>query len=98
MIAQTRIDQDLKPVGLDWITAQRDPTNRMLALQRHIQPSLFDSRDIAAVACPAFPGERLLSCDYPVVAADYAASKIDRDEFDRRPGTLRRRKMVKHFE
>ena len=98
MIAQTRIDQDLKPVGLDWITALRDPTNRKLALQRHIQPSLFDSQDIAAVACPDFPGERLLSCDNPVVAADYSDSKFDRDGFDRRPGTLRRRKMVKHLE
>ena len=98
MIAQSRIDQDVKPVGLDWITALRDPTNRKLTLHRHIQLSLFDSQDISAAACPDFPGERLLSCDNPVVAADYSASKFDRDEFDRRPGRLRRCKMVKHLE
>ena len=58
MIAQTRIDQDLKPLGLVWITALRAPTIRKLARQDHIQPSLFDSQDMAAATCPDFPGER----------------------------------------
>ena len=75
---------------------------------------------MAAVTCLDFPGERLLVCDHPLVAAerrrkrialqerteadtealaaDYAARKFDRDELNRHPGTLRRRKMGKHFE
>ena len=120
MIAQTRIEKDLQPAGLNWITALRHATIRKLARQKHIQPSLFDSHDMAAVTSPDFPGERLLVCYNPLVAAerrrkrnallaktetdalamaaDYTAGKFDRDEFNRRLGTLRRRKMGKHFE
>ena len=36
--------------------------------------------------------------DLAVMAAAYAAGKIDRDEFNRRLGTLRRRKMGKHLQ
>ena len=119
MIAQTRIRQDLRPAGLDWVTALRHATIRKLARKQHIQPSLFDDHDMAAVTSPDFPGERLLVCYNPLVAAerrrkrnallartetdalalaaDYAAGKYDRDEFNRRLGTLRRRKMGKHF-
>ena len=42
----------------------------------------------------------LLACnetDALTLAADYAAGKYDRDEFNRCLGTLRRRKMGKHF-
>ena len=120
MIAQTRIEKDLQPAGLDWVTALRHDTIRKLARHKHIQPSLFDSHDMAAVTSPDFPGERLLVCCNPLVAAercrkrnallaktetdalamaaDYAAKKFDRDEFNRRLGTLRRRKMGQHFE
>ena len=85
MIAQTRIDQDLKPVRLDWITALRAPTIRKLARQEHIQPSLFDSRDMAAVTCPDFPGERLLVCYNPLVAAERRRKRnalLERTEAD----------------
>lgn len=36
--------------------------------------------------------------DLAVMASAYAAEKIDRDEFNRRLGTLRRRKMGKHLQ
>ena len=36
--------------------------------------------------------------DLAVMASAYAAGKIDRDEFNRRLGTLRRRKMGKHLQ
>ena len=119
MIAQTRIDQDLKPEGLGWITALRHDTIRKLARKKHIQPGLFDHHDMVAVTSPDFHGERLLVCFNPLVAAerrrkrnalpdsteddalalavDYKAGKYDRDEFNRHLGTLRRRKMGKHF-
>ena len=70
MIAQTRIDEDLKPAGLDWITALRHKTIRKLADRKHIQPSLFDSPNLASVTAPDFPGERLLVCFNPLVAAE----------------------------
>ena len=119
MIAQTRIREDLQPAGLDWITALRFPTIRKLARQKLVQPSLFDTRNMASITSPDFPGERLLVCFNPLVAAErgrkraallertesdarelaarYADGKLDRDELNRRLGTLRRRKMGKHF-
>ena len=74
MIAQTRIDQDLKPEGLGWITALRHSTIRRLARKKHIQPGLFDRHDMAAVTSPDFPGERLLVCYNPLVAASAGTS------------------------
>ena len=119
LISQTRIEKDLQPAGLDWVTALRHNTIRKLARKKHIQPGLFDSRDMASVTSPDSPGERLLVCCNPLVAAKrrrkrnalvartetdalalaagYAAGKYDRDQFNRRLGTLRRRKMGKHF-
>ncbi len=120
MLAQTRIATELKPADLDWITALRHDSIRKLAEQGHFQPSLFDKHELAAITVPEFPGERLLVCYNPLVAAErrrkrlallasteadlaplaaaYAAGQLERDEFNRRLGTLRRRKMGKHLQ
>ena len=45
MITQARIDQELKPAGLDWITALRAPAIRTLVEGGALQMSLFDQRD-----------------------------------------------------
>ena len=85
-----------------------------------IQPGLFDTPNLASVTGEDYPGERLLVCYNPLVAAErrrkrnvlldlteqdaeqlaagYAAGRYDRDEFNRRLGGLRRRRMGKHFE
>lgn len=70
MIAHTRIKADLEPVGFDWITALRNKTIRKLADANVIQPGLFDSYGFASVTAPDFPGERLLVCYNPLVAAE----------------------------
>ena len=120
MLAQTRIDADLKPAGFNWITALRGDTIRKLVHQDVIQPGLFDTPELASVTCDDYPGERLLIGYNPLVAAErrrkrnvllelteqdaqqlaagYAAGRYDRDEFNRRLGGLRRRRMGKHFE
>ena len=69
MIAQTRIDADLQPVGFDWITALRGDTLRKLVKRNVIQPGLFDTPGLASVTCEEYPGERLLVCYNPLVAA-----------------------------
>src|SRR5271167_1312335 len=63
MITQARIDEDLRPAGLDWITALRAPALQGLVGGGHLQMSLFDQRDMAAM--PDFPGERLIVCRNP---------------------------------
>jgi transposase len=62
MITQARINEELRPVGLDWITALRAPDIQALAASGALQMSLFDDRDMASITSPDFPGERLIVC------------------------------------
>ena len=62
MITQARISDDVKPAGLDWITALRAPSIKALAEAGALQLSLFDDRDMATITSPDFPGERLIVC------------------------------------
>jgi hypothetical protein len=75
MITQARIAADLKPAGLDWITALRAPQIRALAAGGALQMSLFDERDMAAITSPDYPGERLIVCRNPLLAAERARKR-----------------------
>lgn len=68
MLTEARIEQELRPNGLDWITALRAPAIRALMEEGTIQPSLFDERDLAEITSPAYPGERLMACRNPLLA------------------------------
>ena len=68
MITQARIDEELRPAGLDWITALRAPDIQALAAGGSLQMSLFDDRDMASITSPDFPGERLIVCRNPDLA------------------------------
>jgi DDE family transposase len=71
VITQARIEQTLKPAGLDWITALRAPAIRALAAaDGPLQLSLFDTRDLAEITSAAFPGERLVVCRNPLLAEE----------------------------
>jgi len=70
MITEARLEETLKPAGLDWITALRAPAIRSLAEAGAIQLSLFDERDLAEIASPDYPGERLVVCRNPLLAEE----------------------------
>jgi hypothetical protein len=71
MITQARIEGDLKPAGLDWITSLRAPAIQKLAAEGGpLQLSLFDERDLAEIESPEFPGERLVVCKNPALAEE----------------------------
>jgi transposase len=71
MITSKRIDEDLRDEeGLDWITALRSDSIKKLVNQGAIQLSLFDERDLAEVASDDYPGERLIVCRNPLLAAE----------------------------
>jgi hypothetical protein len=54
-----------------WITALRAPAIRkLMADDGPLQLSLFDQQDLAEITSPDFPGERLIACRNPVLAAD----------------------------
>jgi transposase len=75
MITQARITADIKSAGLDWITALRAPAIKDLMNSDAIQPSLFDQRDMAAITSPDYPGERLIVCRNPDLAAERARKR-----------------------
>ena len=77
MITQARIDEDLRPAGLDWITALRAPALQELVGGGCLQMSLFDERDMAAITSPEFPGERLIVCRNPDLARERARKRED---------------------
>src|SRR5215468_2391707 len=64
MITDARIRDDLKPAGIDWITALRAPSIQQLAAEDGpLQLSFFDERDLAEIKSEElFPGERLIVC------------------------------------
>jgi hypothetical protein len=76
MITDARIEQGLRPAGLDWITALRAPAIKELADEGGpLQPSLFDDRDMAEITSPDFPGERLVVCKNPLLAGERARKR-----------------------
>ena len=78
MITGARIDEELKPAGLNWITALRAPAIQALAVEGGpLQLSLFDDRDMAEISSPDFPGERLVACRNPDLAAERARKRDD---------------------
>jgi len=76
MITDARIEATLRPAGLDWITALRAPAILQLAVEGGpLQPSLFDTRDMAEITSPEFPGERLVVCKNPLLADERARKR-----------------------
>lgn len=68
MLTQARIEETIKPAGLNFITTLRAPTIQGLLEAGTIQLSLFDERDLAEITSPDFPGERLVACRNPLLA------------------------------
>jgi transposase len=68
MITQARLKEDIKPAGLNWITALRAPEIRALLDAGAFQLSLFDERDLASITTDDYPGERLIVCRNPDLA------------------------------
>jgi len=75
MLTAARIEEDLEPRGLDWITSLRAPTIRKLWKEGPLQLSLFDERDLAEISSPDFPGERLVACKNPLLAKERARKR-----------------------
>ncbi|MGH2705065.1 MAG: IS1634 family transposase [Actinomycetota bacterium] len=70
MITGARIDALKEIGGLGWITALRAPQIQALAEAGAIQMSLFDEHNLAEIAHPSYPEERLVCCRNPRVAAE----------------------------
>jgi hypothetical protein len=61
-----------------WITALRAPAIRkLMADDGPLQLSLLDDQDLAEITSDDFPGERLVACRNPVLAAERARKRED---------------------
>jgi hypothetical protein len=85
MITTARIDalRELNnnpdiPTDFDWITALRAPAIAKLArADGPLQMTLFDAQDLAEIIHPDYPGERLIACRNPALAAERARNRED---------------------
>lgn len=78
MLTSARIDNTLKPEGLDWVSSLRAPQVAQLAAERGpFQPSLFDERNLIELTSQHFPGERLVVCRNPALACERARKRLE---------------------
>jgi hypothetical protein len=78
MITSARIDALKELGGIGWLTALRAPAIAKLAAQDGpLQMSLFDNHDFAEITHPRYPGERLICCRNPLLAAERARKRGD---------------------
>jgi Transposase DDE domain len=82
MITSARIEalRELNDAGtgFGWITALRAPAIAKLARDDGpLQMSLFDTQDLAEISHPDYPGERLIACRNPALAAERARKRSE---------------------
>ena len=76
MLTSARIEQVLRPQAQDWISSLRAPQITQLAAEHGpFQPSLFDERNLIELTSEQFPGERLIVCRNPLLAAERARKR-----------------------
>jgi hypothetical protein len=79
MITSARVEA-LKELDKNygWITALRGPAiKKLMADDGPLQLSLFDEQDLAEITSGDFPGERLVACRNPALAAERARKRED---------------------
>jgi hypothetical protein len=78
MITSARITALRELDGMAWITCLRAPAvKKLMADGGPLQLSLFDEQDLAEITSPEFPGERLVACRNPFLAAERARKRED---------------------
>ncbi len=78
MLTSARIEQVLKPQGMDWVSSLRAPQIAQLADEHGpFQPTLFDERNLIEMTSERFPDERLVVCRNPLLAEDRARKRAE---------------------
>jgi transposase len=67
----------LREQGTGWITALKAPQIKKLVKDGALQLSLFDEHNLAEINAEEYPGERLVVCRNPLVAADRARKRAE---------------------
>jgi transposase len=69
MVSNQAIATMQETSGVAWITALKSASIRVLIEQGHLQLGLFDERNLLELSSPDYPGERLVACRNPQLAA-----------------------------
>ena len=77
MLTQTRIEQLRAYPQLGWISALRSSAVARMTAAGAINRSLFDQQNIAEIAWPELPGERLVVCFNPLLAEDRRRTRAE---------------------
>ena len=76
MLTAARVDALRTLGGFGWVTALRAPAVAALAAEQGpLQLSLFDQANLAEIAHPDYPGERLICCRNPALAVERARKR-----------------------
>ena len=75
MLTSARIERLREIGGIGWVSCLRAPAIRGLVEAGDLQLGLFDERDLAEITSPEFPGERLVVCRNPALAAERARKR-----------------------
>jgi transposase len=78
MVTKANLEHMRQTDGIGWITALKAPQIKKLARTGALQLSLFDETNLAEITAPEdFPGERLIVCRNPLVAADRTRKRAE---------------------
>jgi len=77
MLTSARIDTELRPAQLDWLSALRAPQIKALVEAGALQLSLFDQHNLVEITHPDYPGERLVCCHNPALAHERARKRTE---------------------
>ena len=75
MLTSARIEKELRPAHLDWLSALRAPQINALINDGALQLSLFDEQNLVEINHPDYPGERLVCCHNPALADERARKR-----------------------
>jgi hypothetical protein len=70
LLTSARIERLRETGGIGWVSCLRAPAIRRLVEGGDLQLGLFDERNLAEITSPEFPGERLVVCRNPALAAE----------------------------
>jgi DDE family transposase len=78
MVTKANLELMSATEGVAWITALKAPQIKRLVTSGALQLSLFDEHNLAEITAPEdYPGERLVVCRNPLVAAERARKRDD---------------------
>src|ERR1700730_11718815 len=86
MVTKANLEALAAEEGVAWISALKAPQLRKLVKDGELQLSLFDQTNLAEIRSDAYPGERLVVCRNPLVAAERTRKRqelLDADEAQR---------------